>query len=328
MKKIRVQDAIGQTLCHDMARIVIGEVKDTPFRRGQVIREEDIPLLLSMGKEHILVMEESDKDKVHEEDVAEALWHICEHESLTRGEVREGKIEVFAKECGLLTIDLEQLRAINSVGDITIVTKYANQVVTEGTKVAAMRCIPLLLPKEELAEAQNIHADLGRPLIEVKPFVRQKIGVVTTGSEVFEGRIDDAFTPIIRDRVEPMGGQIVAHEIVPDDIDQIEAAIRKVREADADMIFCTGGMSVDADDVTPVAMMNIAKEVVTYGLPVLPGSMVCLTYLADGTPMMGVPGGILFSRPTAFDVMVPRLMADEIVTKADCIELAHGGLYK
>lgn len=324
MKRIHVNEAEGQTLCHDIARIVIGQVKDTPFRRGHVVKKEDIPLLLSLGKEHIFVMEEADFQKVHEEDVARELYKYCANDHIYASDVREGKIEAFSDVAGLLKIDVERLHAINSIGELTIVTKFNHTAIEKDGKIAGMRCIPLLLEKEQLVEAENIWNH--KPIMEIKPFVVTKVGIVTTGSEVFTGRIKDAFTPIIEERIKPFNMQVIAHETVTDNTEDIVAAIEKVKVAGAELIFCTGGMSVDPDDLTPGAISRCADRVVTYGLPVLPGSMVCIAYMADGTPLMGVPGGVLFSQPTAFDVLLPRLAALDPITKEDCIALGHGGL--
>lgn len=324
MKKIDVKDAVGQVLVHDIARIVIGKVKDTPFKRGHQVSAEDIPRLLSLGKEHLFVMEPEDFDKIHEEDVAKELYKYCESENIYAGPVDQGKIEAFSKIDGLLKVDVPRLTQINSIGELTIVTKYNNQAVHKDEKLAGVRCIPLLLEREQIVEAEKIWHN--EPIIKVLPFNITKVGVVTTGSEVFEGRIKDAFTPIIKERIEPFGMSVVAHEIVPDDTDKIVAAIDKVVSEGAEMVFCTGGMSVDPDDLTPGAITRKASHVVTYGLPVLPGSMVCIAYQENGYPLIGLPGGVLFSKPTAFDLLLPRLAANDEITKEDCIQLGHGGL--
>lgn len=321
MKQIKTVDAVGQTLIHDMVRIVIGEVKDTPFRRGHVITEEDIPKLLDLGKEHIYVMEPSDEGYLHEEDVARALYEIAKGSYMHDGPMAQGKIEAIADVDGLLKVDVKKLHAINSIGELTIVTRLNNTPVKAGTPIAGMRCIPLLLEETQIEEAKEIEG----PVLDIKPFVRKTMGIVTTGSEVFEGRIKDAFTPIIEERCAEFGVKKIAHEIVTDNTDDIVAAIDKVKQAGADIIFCTGGMSVDPDDLTPGAIKRYADRVVTYGLPVLPGSMVCIAYCADGTPILGVPGGVLFSKPTAFDAIVPRLVANDEITKEDCIGMGHGG---
>lgn len=324
MKKIHVRDAVGEVLCHDIARIVIGKVKDTPFRRGQRITAEDIPLLLSLGKEHIFVMEPSDTNKMHEEDVAAALYALCANDSIYPSEVREGKIEAFAAHDGMLSIDVDRLNAINGIGELTIVTKWSHTAVKKDDKLAGMRCIPLLLDTSEVEAAKRIAGD--EPLLKVVPFTVKNMGIVTTGSEVATGRIKDAFTPIIKERTAPFGMEMVAHEIVTDDTDLIAEAIRRVKAAGADIVFCTGGMSVDPDDLTPGAIARCAERVVIYGLPVLPGSMVCIAYMADGTPIVGLPGGVLFSKPTAFDVLLPYLASRTEITKEDCVKLGHGGL--
>lgn len=324
MKKIHVKDAIGEVLCHDIARIVIGKVKDTPFRRGHCIEERDIPLLLELGKEHIFVMEDADKTKIHEEDVAAYLYSLCANESVAPTPVREGKIEAIAQWDGMLVVDIPELLRINSIGELTIVTKFHGQAVKKGDKVAGMRCIPLMLEEAQWKEAKDKWN--GQPVIKVLPYTRSRVGVVTTGSEVASGRIKDAFTPIIKERIATYGMSVVAHEIVTDDTAAIVQAIERVKAAGVDVIFCTGGMSVDPDDLTPGAIRQVSSEFVTYGLPVLPGSMVCIAYLEDGTPIMGLPGGVLFSKPTAFDVFLPRLASDYKITKEQCVALGHGGL--
>lgn len=323
MKKINTVDAIGTILCHDIAHIEIGKVKDTPFRRGHRVEQKDIEALLALGKNNLFVMEEADFNKLHEEDVAKALFALCENDNIRGTEVQEGKIEAIAEIDGLFKVDVERLNAINGIGELTIVTKRTNTPVQRGAKLAGMRCIPLLLEREQVIAAQQIGATI--PLFQLLPFTIKKAGVVTTGSEVFSGIIKDAFTPIIKERLAPYGVTLMAHETVPDNTEQIKNAIASCIEQGAEIVFCTGGMSVDPDDLTPGAIKAMAAEVVSYGLPVLPGSMFCISYMADGTPLIGVPGGVLFSSPTAFDVLLPRFLARDYVSKADCIAMGHGG---
>lgn len=323
MKRVRTEDAVGCILCHDIARIVIGEVKDTPFRRGQVVKAEDVEILKQLGKCHLFVMEDEDFNKIHEEDVAAALYEMCANEHMHGTEVREGKIELVAEVDGLFKVDVKRLNAINGIGELNIVTLLNNTPVKNQHKLAGMRCVPLLLEKEQLEAATKIFNN--KPLVELKPFLLKKAAVVTTGSEVASGKIKDAFTPIIAERIAEYGVEIIAHEIVTDDKELIITAIKKCKDAGAEIIFCTGGMSVDPDDLTPGAIASCASEVVTYGLPVLPGSMFAISYMADGTPLIGVPGGVLFSKPTAFDVLLPRFIAKDKISKAECVALGHGG---
>lgn len=324
MKQINIKDAIGQALCHDIVRIVIGTVKERAFKRGHVIREEDIEELLALGKEHVFVMEPGDENLLHEEDVAYALYDLAAGDYMHNTLVNQGKVEAIADIDGMLQVDVERLRAINSIGQLTIVTKLNHRAVKKGELIAGMRCIPLLLDKREVEAAQAIAKN--QPILQVKPFVIKTVGIVTTGTEVYTGRIADAFTPIIEKRMAPYGMKKVAHIIVPDDTNEIVKAIETMKTAGVDIIFCTGGMSVDPDDLTPGAISRSAETVVTYGLPVLPGSMVCIAYTSSGMPIVGLPGGVLFSEPSAFDVLLPRLAANDRITKEDCIAMGHGGL--
>ena len=329
MKQIATRDAVGHILCHDIVRIVIGQAKENAFSRGHVITENDIPVLEALGKEHVFVMEPGDEAFLHEEDVARRLYAIAQGPHMHETDIKQGRLDAIANIDGLLKVNVDLLHAINSVGQLTIVTRFDNTPVKAGQALAGMRCIPLLLDKSEMEEAEAIVAASRKahqaPILEVKPFIRKKMGIVTTGSEVFKGKIEDAFTPIIQERGAAYDMTMIAHEIVPDDTDAIVAAIERVKAAGADIIFCTGGMSVDPDDLTPGAIARYADCVVTYGLPVLPGSMVCIAYARDGTPVVGLPGGVLFSSPTAFDVLLPRLAADDPITKAQCIDMGHGG---
>ena len=323
MKEIKTSQAVGQALCHDIVRIVIGQTKETAFKRGHVIRQEDVEALLQLGKDHIFVMEEGDKDLLHEEDVARALYQIAGGPNMHASDVSQGRIDAIADCDGLLKVDVDLLHAINSIGQLTIVTKFTNSSVKAGQKLAGMRCIPLMLDKKEVEQALALAED--RKVLAIKPFVRKTIGLVVTGSEVFQGRIKDAFTPIIKERAAAYGMEVIAQKTVPDDTDQIVEAIESLKAQGVDAIFCTGGMSVDPDDLTPGAIARFANRVVTYGLPVLPGSMVCIAYAQDGTPILGLPGGVLFSSPTAFDVLLPRVAADDPISKEECIAMGHGG---
>lgn len=323
MKQIETRQAIGQALCHDIVRIVIGQTKETAFKRGHIICEEDVEPLLKLGKDHVFVLEEGDEAFLHEEDVAHALYELAGGAHLHPSGVNQGRIDAIADIDGLLKVDVDLLTKLNAIGQLTLVTKLTNTPVKAGQKVAGMRCIPLMLDREEVEYARHLVGS--HKILSVKPFVRKTIGVVTTGTEVYTGRIDDAFTPIIKERAAAYGMDIVAHEIVPDHTKTIVEAINRVAAKGVDIIFCTGGMSVDPDDLTPGAIARCAEQVVTYGLPVLPGSMVCIAYAADGRPIVGLPGGVLFSSPSAFDAILPRLAADDFITKEDCIAMGHGG---
>ena len=323
MKLIPVQEAVGHVLCHDLTRIVRGEFKGPQFRKGHVVTEEDIPMLLSMGKEHLYVWE-MEPGMLHENDGAEALCALCFGENMARSEVKEGKIELTATCDGLFRVDTARLTAVNMIEELMIATRHSNTPVKAGDKLCGTRVIPLVIREEKLQAAREAAGD--KPLLEVLPYRRKTVGVVTTGSEVFHGRIQDTFTPVIVDKLRAYGMEMTVHELSDDGMDNIVAAIEKVRKAGVDLVLCTGGMSVDPDDNTPGAIKTSGAKIVTHGAPVLPGAMFLLGYYDDGTPVMGLPGCVMYAGATIFDLILPRVAADVPVTRAEIAAMGNGGL--
>ena len=323
MKKIATVDAVGCVLCHDITRIVKDVVKDAAFRKGHVVTEEDIPMLLSLGKDHLYVWEK-DENMLHENEAAEILYNICKNEHMHPTEVKEGKIELIADCDGLFRIDVDRLDAINELEDIMIASRHTNYAVHKGDKLIGTRVIPLVIEKEKMEKAKEVAGD--RPLAELIPYRNLRCGIVTTGSEVFYGRIQDTFTPVIEQKLAAYGIEVSGHITVNDDQEKITAAILKLKEEGASMVVCTGGMSVDPDDLTPSAIKATGARVVSYGAPVLPGAMFLLAYMEDGTPIMGLPGCVMYAKATVFDLVLPRVAAGVEVTKKDIARMGNGGL--
>lgn len=323
MKKIRTQDAVGHVLCHDMTRIVPGEFKGPAFRKGHIVREEDIPILLSMGKEHLYVWE-NDDTMYHEDEGAEILCGMCMGSHMTRSEAREGKIEIFADADGLFTVDDERLRAVNSLGEMMIATRSGGVPVRKGDKLAGTRVIPLVIEKEKMQAARQVSGQ--DPLLKISPFQHRKVGMIITGNEVYTGRIEDKFGPAIERKMAEYDTEIIGKAIIGDDPDKIAGQIRAYLDQGADMICCTGGMSVDPDDTTPSAIRASGAQIVSYGAPVLPGAMFLLAYAEGDIPIMGLPGCVMYSRRTIFDLVLPRLMAGIRVKAEDLAALGNGGL--
>ena len=323
MKKIETVNAVGHVLCHDITRIVKDVVKDTPFRKGHVVTEEDIPVLLSLGKEHLYIWEKKE-GMLHENEAAEILFDICKNDNMIGSEIKEGKIELIADCNGLFRVDVDRLDAINELDEIMIATRHTNYAVKKGDKLAGTRVIPLIIEENKLKEAKKIAGD--KPLLELLPYKNMKAGVVTTGSEVYHGRIKDTFTPVIINKLKEYGIEVCWHKIVDDDNEMIINAIKEIKERGAEMILCTGGRSVDPDDLTPGAIKKSGAEIITYGAPVLPGAMFLLGYFNDGTPIMGLPGCVMYSKATVFDLVLPRVAAGLKVTKKDISRMGHGGL--
>ena len=326
MKCVKTQDAVGHVLCHDITQIIKDVKKRTAFRKGHIVTEEDIPVLLSLGKDNLYIWEKTE-GILHENEAAEYLRDICMNENMIQSEVKEGKIELIAEIDGLLKIDVDKLRAVNSLGEMMIATRHTNTTVKKGDKLVGTRIIPLLIEQEKMEKAKEVAGD--RPILSLIPFKKKKVGIVTTGNEVFYGRIKDTFGPVVAEKVKEFGADVIGQTIVNDDMEKITKAVEEFIEQGADMVLCTGGMSVDPDDKTPGAIKNTGARIVSYGAPVLPGAMMLLAYYEkDGRelPIVGLPGCVMYAKRTVFDLVLPRLMADDMVTSDDLAGLGLGGL--
>ena len=324
MKLMKTEDAVGHVLCHDITQIIKDEKKGPVFRKGHIIRPEDVPVLLSVGKDHIYIWE-NNETMLHEDEAAEILRDLCMSENMHATQPKEGKIELIADIDGLLLIDVERLRAVNALGDMMIATRSSGFVVKKGDKLCGTRVIPLVIEKERMERAKEV---VGRePLLRLLPLKSKRVGVVTTGNEVFYGRIQDTFTPVIVQKLREFGGsEMVEHVTLNDDHEKITAAILDMLAKGCDMVLCSGGMSVDPDDKTPLAIKNTGANIVSYGSPVLPGAMFLVSYMPDGRPVCGLPGCVMYAKRTIFDLLLPYLMTDTPITKEQLAGLGHGGL--
>ena len=323
MKLIKTEEAIGQVLCHDITQIIKDVIKDAAFRKGHVITKEDVPLLLSMGKDHVYIWAAND-NMLHEDDAADILRSICQGPHMRPTPPKEGKIELFAEIDGLFMVDLGKLKAINSLGEMMIATRSSGFPVKKGDKLCGTRVIPLIIEKEKMERARSIAGD--EPLLSLLAFKQKKYGLITTGNEIFHGRIKETFSTVIQEKMSEYGCVLAAHEILDDDDKKITAAINKMLEAGAEMLICTGGMSVDPDDKTPLAIKNTGASIVSYGAPVLPGAMFLIAYTADRRPICGLPACVMYARRTIFDLALPLLLADVPVTSQWLSGLGNGGL--
>ena len=323
MKLIKTEDAVGHVLCHDMTQIIKDQYKDARFRKGHVVTEEDIPVLLSMGKEHLYVWEMT-PGMVHENDAAERMAALCGKVNMNWSEVKEGKIELTAACDGLFRVNSEKLIAVNSVEDVMIATRKGNTAVRKGDKLAGTRVIPLIIPEEKLQAAEAAAGDT--PLLELLPYTKKTAAIIATGGEVKKGLIQDTFTPVVKDKLAAYGIETLAVTYSGDGVENVADAIAEARKTGADIILCTGGMSVDPDDNTPGGIKASGARIVTYGAPVLPGAMFLLGYYEDGTVVMGLPGCVMYAGATIFDLALPRIAAGMEMTRADFAAMGEGGL--
>lgn len=323
MKKTRVEDAVGQTLCHDMTAILDNGFKGVKFKRGHVICESDIPELKKIGKDHIFVWE-PEADEVHEEDAAAALCEAMCAKELVRSAPSEGKVTVTAGEDGLFCINSRALRAINSVPDYTVATIPNYYTVRAGDRLAGARIVPLVTKRENVDKAVRIAGE-NYPVLSVKPFRRLKAAVIITGSEVYYGRIKDAFEPILDEKLTRYGAEKLGCTKCPDDADMIVSAIESYVSQGAELILLTGGMSIDPDDVTPTAIRKTGARVAVSGVPMQPGNMLNIAYLGN-TVLMGVPGASMHSPVTSLEVFLPRIFAGVEISGDEIAGYGEGGL--
>ena len=331
MKLIRTEDAVGHVLCHDMTQIIKGVTKDARFRKGHIVTAEDIPVLLSIGKEHLYVWEK-DESMLHEDEGAEILRRICENKHMKATEPKEGKISLISDCMGVLKIRRDRLVAVNSCGEVMIATKRGDTLIRKEQIFAGMRVIPLVISKEKMNKVREAAGP--DPILEILPLKPKKCAILATGSEIFKGRIEDTFTPVVEEKITSLHASVIEKRILDDKPDMTTKAICEAIENGAELVCVTGGMSVDPDDKTPLAIKNTGAEIISYGAPVLPGAMFLLSYFhkkeQDGSerliPVVGLPGCVMYAKTTIFDLVLPRLLADDPVKAEELYLLGEGGL--
>ncbi len=328
-RTVPVVEAVGMVLAHDITE-VRPDFKGPAFRKGHIVKREDIGHLRRLGKENLYVLELGPA-MMHEDDAAYALAEALMGPGVRmQGEPREGKLNIVAGQAGLLRVDRSALMKFNLGGEVVCATLHDGSLVREGQTVAATRAVPLVVERKAVLKAARTVRKKGG-IVEVKPLRRPKAGIVITGGEVFSGRIKDAFAPVMRKKIEAYGGEVAGIAYAPDDEVFIEARLREFIEGGADLLIATGGMSVDPDDVTRFAVRRLGASKMTYGCPVLPGSMFLVAYLESenvdgGIPVLGVPTCAMYSRITVLDLILPRVLAGEEIGRGELAELGHGGL--
>ncbi|AOT71270.1 molybdopterin-binding protein [Geosporobacter ferrireducens] len=321
-KKVKVEDAIGTILCHDITEIVPGEKKGRAFKKGHKITSEDIDKLRRLGKNHLQVVD-MDPDDVHEDEAGIFLGKILSGKNVEVSEPSESRVNLFAAADGLLKVNVDALMALNTLEDVVASTLSNYTIVRKGEMIAGTKVTPLVVKGQILKEAGKIRKEAGE-IVSVLPFKALKAGMVITGTEVYKGLIKDAFRPVLTEKVEKLGGSVAHVSYVPDDEEMIK---NKILEAAAvcDVVLVSGGMAVDADDVTPKAIASVA-EVIKYGSPVLPGAMFLMAYMNDDTAVIGIPACGMYAKVTILDLIYPRVAVGERIRKEDIIRLANGGL--
>ena len=323
LKKIQVKEAIGRKLAHDLTQIIPGKYKGAAFRKGQVIRKEDIPRLLDMGKKQVFVLELG-SGELHEDEAARRMARAIAGRGIKRRGPREGKIDFLAKSFGLLKVNTPAVNRINAIGGLILSTRHNFSTVRPGEVIAGTRTIPLTIRESKVKRLEEISRRDG-PVLEVLPFRKKKVGVVVTGSEIFEKRIQDTSADIVKKKAEAFGSQVIRVAVTPDDPSWIGRVIREMKRKGCQVVVTTGGLSVDPDDVTLEGIRRSGAKIIFYGAPVLPGSMTAYARLGS-MAILGGPACVVHDPITAIDLFLPRILADAPIAAADAASLGSGGL--
>lgn len=322
MKKIRIEDAVGMVLGHDVTQIIPGQFKGPRFKRGHLIREEDISEFLKIGKEHVYVMELK-AGVIHEEEAALRLGKAFSGKNIKIDVPSEGKVTLHSRINGVLKINLPLLHRINLSKNIILSTIHRYTPCTPGMAVGATRIISLTAPERQVEKVENWCEKYG-PVLEILPYRVLNIGVVITGNEIFKGRIQDRFDDRVGNKIINFGSRVVKKIVVPDDIHQISKALLELRYDSVDLILVTGGLSVDPDDVTRAGIKKAGTKIIFYGTPVLPGAMFLYGVLGE-KPVLGLPACVFHHNATFFDIIFPRILVGESPSRKEISLLGHGG---
>jgi len=326
MKKtvVALEDAVGKILSHDVTRITrLGKYKGTLFKKGHVIHKRDLKELRKIGREHIYILE-IEQGELHEEEGAQRLATAVSDDNLKIQTPSEGSAPILAQKDGVLKVDVNRLQRINEIDGLGVATQHTDRLVKAGEKVAVAKIFPLIIEEEKVNQAAEICRN-GGPIISIMPLAKMKVGLIVTGNEVYHGLVKDEFGPVMKKKIRRLGSTVSRLVYVPDDPERIVREISKMKQEGVDLVIATGGMAVDPDDVTLRSALEAKAVVEKYGSPVQPGFMFMISYL-DETPLLGIPACAMYYDTTVLDLVLPRILAGEHLTRKDIVALGHGGL--
>ncbi len=323
MIKLPIEKAIGKPLAHDITRIIPGKSKGPALKKGHILAEVDLPILRDMGKSNVYVFD-PDKGYIHEDDAAQILAEAFQKKWFVLEGPSEGRFNLKAQINGLLKINISLLTFINHSETIICSTIHQNTVCSKGMTVAATRIIPVAIEESRFWPIVQEIRDKG-PLLRLLPFSKKQVGVIVTGKELSSRRVKDCSSDILSPKVQSLGGKIISHQICPDKKEVISRAISQMAKDGCDIVITTGGLSVDADDVTLDGIISSGAKLISYGSPILPGAMFALAYMGN-TPILGIPAALFYYKVTVLDIFLPRAMSGDVITREDIVSLGHGGL--
>lgn len=317
---MKVEDAIGEPLAHDVVRYGPG-IKTVLFKRGHVVRAEDVEQLKDAGNYFVYVGGE--EEGVHEDEAAIRMARTAMGENLSHKEPDKGSVRLTAEKPGLLKVKVDVIKQVNLIDDFIFVTRVNKTGVKKGAVVGATKIVPLTVDENRMRKVEEI-LEKNKPVLQVISPKIKKVGAIVTGTEVYEGRIKDAFVPVLKEKLGDYDLDVHESTILPDDEEKIKEKILEFKKKGHELIVVAGGMAVDSGDLTPTAIKNTGADVVSRGAPTFPGAMIMLAYL-DGVPILGIPACVLPDKRTSLDRILPRVLVKEKITREEIAELGHGG---
>lgn len=322
MKQMKVEDSVGKPLAHDVIEYGPGK-KRVLFERGHIIKSKDIDKLKGTGNYQVNISEEGETS-VHEEEAAIRIAQASAGENVSVTDPQKGRVRLTAEKPGMLNLTQEVIKKINLMENLVLATKENKTGVKKSEEIASTKIVPLAIREEKMNEAERVLKE-NNPAIEVISPKIEKIGAIITGTEVYEGRIEDEFEAILRSKLDDYELALNEVVILPDDKDEIREKIFEFGEKGLDLILVTGGMAVDTKDVTSDAIRETGAKILPRGTPIFPGNMLMIGEL-DDTVILGVPACVLPDEKTSLDTVLPRILAKEKLTEEDISELSIGGL--
>ncbi|MGM0682423.1 MAG: molybdopterin-binding protein, partial [Thermodesulfobacteriota bacterium] len=316
-QSIPLDQSVGMVLPHDITEITLAAENEKPykgpaFKKGHIIRKEDLEHLRRLGKEHIYVLS-LDRDEIHENEAARFLADSLAGPGIIwSGRPSEGKLTMLAEYDGLLKVDSEALYRFNLLGEVMCATLHNNTPVKKRAQVGATRLIPLV-GKRELVEKAGAAARESGGILKVNPVPETRAGLVITGNEVYYGRVKDKFEPVLRKKLGELNSTVMVTRFARDDEEAIAGEIKNCIESGADIIVTSGGMSVDPDDRTRAGISRTGAVDIVYGTPVLPGAMFLVARIGK-VPILGLPACGMFHGTTVFDLILPRILTGEKIS--------------
>jgi hypothetical protein len=295
------------------------------WRKGRRLTADDLLAVATAETGPAVTVLIAEAGELHEDDAAIRLAKAVAGPNLEVRGPNESRLDLVAACDGVVTVQVADLERINRLDPLEVFTVFDGQIVQKGDLVASVKVAPHVVDAAIVEAGARIAGFGSNPIVSIAPFVARAVGVVV--KESVRGTARERFETSIRAKVEGLGSRIIDIVYVEDDPDLVEQAIgRFTRGADtADLILTAGSASTDPTDAFFTAIGALGGRVVRRGVPAHPGSMLWLARVG-GTAILGLPTCGAYSKATAADLLLPRLLAGEPASERTVARLGHGGI--